>query len=391
MVGGGTAGHVSPLLSVATELERGLKDTGDSADIRLITDRAKVAQMVLASTEAYPRHRVLSGKLRRYHGQSWLARLVDVKTWALNLRDLVFMAIGLVQAVVLALVHRPDIVFINGGSIGWPVALGARLIRCPYVVHESDTVLGLANRLIVRRAAQVAAAFDVKLDKLSADKTVVTGIPLRPEFTGGKLSAAGRRELARELGLNPDLPVVVAVGGSQGAQRLNNWLMSQAGALLDSTQLLMVSGPAHYQALTRAKQQLAGRLGRRLVVLGFTDAMADLMRLADVVVSRAGATTLAELAAIGRPAIIVPNAQLTGGHQLSNAQWFSARNMVEVVTEDELKRRPEQLAAAILKLLADKTRRRRLAGNIKEASAPESAAKVAQLLISAATARRARS
>ncbi|HEX9594527.1 MAG TPA: glycosyltransferase, partial [Candidatus Saccharimonadales bacterium] len=139
LVGGGTAGHVSPLLSLVPELSRQAGD--DKLQINVITDRTPAVLHLLADAPGYEVNRISSGKFRRYRGRSWWSRLLDIKTWLLNLRDALLIFVGTVQSLGLVFRQKPQAIFINGGSVGVPVALAARLARIPYIVHESDTVM----------------------------------------------------------------------------------------------------------------------------------------------------------------------------------------------------------------------------------------------------------
>ena len=380
LVGGGTAGHVSPLLSLAPELSR---QAGDSKlQINVITDRSPAVLHLLAGAPDYEVKRILSGKFRRYRGRSWWSRLFDIKTLLLNLRDTLLILAGTLQSLSLVLKEKPRVIFINGGSVGVPVALAARLARIPYIVHESDTVMGLANRMVAPHARVVATAFDANFGSSLAGKTVCTGIPLKEQFLQPP-DEKTLNNLKNGLNLDSTLPVVLALGGSLGAERLNNWLISQVDDLLDKCQLILVSGRANYLSTQATISTLRPALVSRLHLLEFSDRVADLMRIADVVVTRAGATTLMEIAATGRPALIIPNDMLSGGHQSANALWFVSAGMAESLPEAAIASDPGLLVRGIHSLIEDEPRRNRLAQAVAKVHRPDSSEVLAGLILKA--------
>lgn len=306
--------------------------------------------------------------------------MLDVGTVLLNIRDCFLIALGFFQTLLMMLRRRPDVIFINGGSVGVPVGLAARLRRVPYVIHESDTVLGLANRLIAPSAQKIATAFDIDLGAKLATKTVRVGIPLGAGFNSSPDQTV-IDNLVRGMNLDKSLPLVLAVGGSLGAARLNYWLLSQADDLLNSCQLVLLTGHKNYAAAQSFLADNPPALASRIHLMEFTDRMADLMRLADVVVTRAGATTLMEVAAVGRPAIIIPNDMLTGGHQTANARWFASAGMAETLSESSIEAEPAVLVRSILSLLNDEPRRRRLAESIRRAHMADASATLAGLIL----------
>src|SRR5690606_34504669 len=187
--------------------------------------------------------------------------------------------------------------------------------------------------------------------------------------------------LIRGMNLDKSLPLVLATGGSLGAARLNRWLLSQADDLLNSCQLVLLAGRKNYAAAQSFLADNPPALAGRIHLLEFTDRMAGLMRSAEVAVTRPGATTLMEVAAIGRPAIIIPNDMLSGGHQTANARWFASAGMAETLPESSIEAEPAVLVRSILSLLNDEPRRRRLAESIRRAHMPEASATLARLII----------
>lgn len=368
LVGGGTAGHALPLIALASELEQ------SGARPLIVTDHNPAAAAALSGSR-WPIKRLRSGKFRRYHGRGWSSRLLDIGTLMSNLVDLFKVGVGLIQAVGLMLRRRPDVVFINGGSVGVPVAWAARLLGRPYLIHESDTMAGLANRLIEPSARRVLIGL-ANADQVQDERHVVTGIPLRPGFAEAK--AGGAIAARRKLGFNTAKPMVLITGGSQGAANLNQAVVSIAPRLVESANVVHLAGAAN---VARLKSRTEG-LGRGYRLVGFAaEEMADYLAAADLVVARAGASTLADLAYFAKPAIIVPNPMLSGGHQLSNARSFTEAKAALVLDEDELKNSPERLLDAIRGLLGDKKHLARLSRAIAGLARPDATQDIAKQIL----------
>lgn len=365
MVGGGTAGHVLPLTALVSELRA-------DNEVIVVTDRSRVARSITSDLNDET-HRLLSGKFRRYHGRSWIQRLSDVSTLLLNLRDVLFLGIGLLQAVWLMLRRRPKVVFINGGAIGVPVATTARFLRVPYLIHESDTQTGLANRLIGGGAKRILLGLGGGT-KLAG--SVVTGIPVRQNFASArKLS---REDAKSSLGLDINLPLVLITGGSQGAAIINKAAVSVAPELAELAQVVHLCGSNHIENLS----QVVNLPKNAYRLIGFAgEEMAHYYAAADLVVTRAGATTLADLAFFGKPAILIPNPMLVGGHQLANAQLFADAGAAELLDEAVLSTDPKRLVAAVRSVLESERLRRQLSQNISAFARPDATEQIAKHIL----------
>lgn len=319
--------------------------------------------------------RLFSGKFRRYHGRGWQSRLLDVGTLLRNIVDTAFIGLGFIQALWLMLSQRPQVVFINGGSIGVPVAWAANLFNRPYLIHESDTTPGLANRLIAPKAKRVLLG--LPNNELPGDgRHFVTGIPLRANFA--KVKSAGVATAKRKLRLPTGKPMVLVTGGSQGAANINGVIASIAPALAKLATVVHLCGPAHLAEL-KARGDLP-KTGYRLV--GFAgQEMADYLAAANIVVARAGASTLADLAYFAKPAIIIPNPLLVGGHQLTNAQSFASAGAAVVLDERSVLERPQRLLGAIERLLANHSELKRLSAAMGALARPEATAEIAKHIL----------
>ncbi len=310
LTGGGTAGHVTPNLALLPELRaRGF-------EVEYMGDGAGIERR-LAEEAGLRFHAIPTGKLRRYF--SWQ-----------NFVDPFRIALGVVRAAWRIARSRPVVVFSKGGFVGVPVVVGAWLNRVPVIVHESDLTPGLANRLSFPFAERICLSFAESAEHLPGRATVHTGSPVRRSLLEGDRA----RGLER-FGLDPQRRTLLVFGGSQGAQAVNEQVRASLPQLPDTLQVLHVCGPGHLDAA------LEGRVGyRQFEYLG--DEFADAFACADVVLSRAGANSLAELIALRKPAVVVPlPTAASRGDQIDNARVFAARGFGRVLPQSELS--PESL------------------------------------------------
>jgi len=375
MTGGGSGGHITPILAVAHELKR-LNPKIEIVYVGQTGD--KLADLPANSPDIDAVYSVSAGKLRRYADETALQRLLDVRTQLLNICDLFRIFRGLWQSYWLLRRLRPDVIFSRGGFVSVPVTLGGRLSGIPYVTHDSDSVPSLANRLIARWAHTHAVALPADMYPYPAGKTVQVGVPVSSNYR--PVTAALREEYRKELGLAYK-QVVLLTGGGNGAGALNEALVSNARYLLGAFPDLVIvhiAGRAHKMAVETAYDALKlGTARKRIKLIGFTSELYRYSGAADVVVSRSGATTLAEFAAQGLACIVVPAAQL--GWDVKNAQSLAERGAVMRLSGDQLEQ-PERLGRTIGSLLDDESQRMTLARAFAGYARPHAAADLAKLL-----------
>ena len=316
---------------------------------------------------------ILGGKYRRAPQAAWWHRFTDIGSLLLNLRDILLIAIGSVQSLWLLGRFRPDAVFNKGGSVGLPVGLACRLLRIPMVIHEPDIIPGLGNKLLARWATAIAVGFPPELyPQLPAAKLSYTGNPVRPEVVAGEQAP---------FSLSTDRPVVAIVGGSQGAARINAAVVAILPELLKIAQVVHVTG-AHdrdHTAKAVANLHLPDPSGYQAVEFLPIAELGGLYRAATLVVARAGANTIAELAALGKPAIILPNHQ-AAAHQIANARWLAQASAAVVLADEQ----PQPLLAAITELLASPAHLQALSTHIAACNTPNAAERLADLILQAA-------
>ncbi len=383
MTGGGTGGHITPALAVAHELKKIRPDshityvgqTGDS--LGDIPEQDKNIDSVVA---------VRAGKFRRYHGEG-LKQLLDFDTMFKNIRDAIWVMVGIWQSFWLLGKIRPDVIFTRGSFVSVPVCLAAALRGIPYITHDSDAIPSLANRIIGARAKVHAVALPKEVyTTYPADKVVSVGVPISHAF--GKVTAAQAAEWRTQLGLGQAGKIVFVTGGGRGADRLNRVVIACMNELLERYPELMVvhvTGRDLENDVRRSyKQVLSVQEQKRVVVKGFVTNLHQYSGVADVVITRAGGSSLAEFAAQAKACIVVPNPLLTGGHQTKNAKVLADRKAVRLVNEDVLKDDPRAIMPALTDLLDRPDRAKALGAKLSQLAQPNASYHLAVLLLEVA-------
>ena len=381
VTGGGSGGHITPILAVAHELKQQRPDV----EIIYIGQRGDaLADVPAADPNVDQVYTVWAGKLRRYAGEGW-GQLLDVRTQMLNVRDICRTLYGVGQSYWLIRKLQPDVVFTRGGFVSVPVALGGRLNGVPYMTHDSDSVPSLANRLIARGAAAHAVALPKELYPYPAAKTVTVGVPVSDQYQ--PITDALRQQYRQELGLQCE-QLVFLTGGGNGAGALNEALVANARYLLGTYPKLTIvhlAGRALEAQTNEAYDSLQlGSARSRVQVHGFVTDMYRYSGAADVVIARGGATSLAEFAQQQLACIIVPAPHLVGGHQVKNTDAFADRGAVVAMSEAQIEQ-PERLGRAIGELLTDSAARQALATRLATYARPQAAHDLAALILKLAS------
>ncbi len=356
IVGGGTGGHITPALAVAEVLraKHHLSFIGS-----LGGPEAELIQS--AKLPFYP---IRAGKLRRY----W--------SWQ-NFTDLLKTGIGFFQARTILARLKPDVVFAKGGYVSVPVVYAAAFLEIPIVAHESDVVMGLANRLTIDKAELVCTGFPVEVyPKTLRPKLRFTGNPVRSLFFQKPQSLPGVR---KKLGFTPTKPIILAMGGSQGALGINQLLWDNLENNLKAFQLVHLTGADHLQRAQEYKACLPAKLQSAYYPISFsTEELPDWLRLADLVITRGSANVLAELALLGKATIIIPLPGSASNHQWANGQAFADKEAAIIIDQDHTQ--PAQLTAAITRLLKDRAERQRLSRAIRLFQSPEAPTLIAEVI-----------
>ena len=322
-----------------------------------------------------------SGKLRRYHGEG-LRQIFDLPTTVKNIRDVFLVMAGIVESFFLLRREKPDIIFLKGGFVGVPIGLVAAAMHIPYITHDSDALPGLANRLIARWAVAHAVAMPKDAYSYPKAKTYQTGVPISADYS--LVTAAKQAGFKKSFNLDSSNPVLCITGGGLGALRLNESIVHIAKALLSrhpQLHILHLAGRGKATALNEAYRKALGAKAVQVDVKEFVEDFYRYSGAADVIVARAGANSLAEFAAQAKACIIVPNQQLTGGHQLKNAQVLEDSRAIVCVPDESVQKNPEILLQQIEMLLSEPKRRLELARNLHATADAKAAEKIADLIL----------
>jgi UDP-N-acetylglucosamine--N-acetylmuramyl-(pentapeptide) pyrophosphoryl-undecaprenol N-acetylglucosamine transferase len=350
--GGGTGGHVYPALSVATALA-GRVPAGELA--MLYVGRAGSPEERLAAQHGMPFCTIHAAPLR---GKSPLQ----------TVHGFVSLGRGLWEARAILGEFRPDAVFATGGYASMPVSIAARWAGIPLLVFLPDVYPGWAVRIAGRLATVVATTTETPLSVLPRGKTLVTGYPLRPEF------AMASRQAARDrLGLGSG-PVLLVSGASSGSRALNEAVLSGLPELLDSAEILHLTGRDEAPRVLAHRNALEESARGRYHVAGYLDEMADAMAAADLAVMRAGASCLGEPPAAGLPAILVPG---PFSDQRRNAEFVVHHDAAVLLDQSAVE---ERLTPTVRELLTSPDKLQRMAAAARRLARPSAAADLADCL-----------
>lgn len=342
LAGGGTGGHVFPAVAIAREIRRRRPD----AEVLFVgTERGLEARV--APREGFPIEFVSASG---FVGTGWRTKFASVLA----------LFAGLFQARSVLRRHRARAVLGVGGYASLPVVLAAKLSGIPSMIQEQNSVPGVANRIAGRFAAAIAVGFESAAARFGR-RAVWTGNPVRPEFFD--VAALGSRPLSRRVFL---------FGGSQGSRVLNRALLESAEALRDSSvQVVAQTGEKEFASLRDSLRRFSN-----VTVAPFFPEIWKELEIADLVVCRAGALTVAELCAAGRPALLVPFAASTHGHQEANARELEAAGAAVIIPEDQVVR---QLSTELRTLLSSSDRLVRMGRAARSLARADAARRIVEL------------
>ena len=375
-VGGGSGGHVTPVVAVLKEL----RAKQPKVELRFWVDKkfAPQARSIMSSfDDKIAVQTITAGKLRRYYHLTLLQHFLWPSLMFKNLRDGFLVFVGFIQSLVKLIIWRPDAVFTKGGYVCLPVGMAARVLKIPLVIHDSDAHPGLTNRILSRWATSIGTGAPLEYYHYPKSKSKYTGIPINASFK--PYTKAQQWDAKREWGINPDKPLIVVTGGGLGARRLNNTVVSVSKKMLKSASIILLSGVAQYDEL---KAKLP-KNNENFQLHAFTSEMPQLLGAADIVITRAGATTILELVALAKPTILVPNAALTGGHQIKNAAVYEDAKAAIVLVEDDMIDTPKMLLDAVDELLNNPKETQAMARRFAAFAKPDAAKDMAKMILAA--------
>lgn len=376
LTGGGSGGHLTPLLAVAEALRRAEEERvlkipasrGIDLEVLYVGVVTDLDRSFLEGANT-PFIHIPSGKIRRY--------LLGAGPTMLDV--FVRLPIGILRALWRIYILMPDVVFSKGGYGSVPVVIASWIYRIPVLLHETDVVPGMANRKLAPFVSAVAVGFRASEKHFPPKKVFVSGTPLREAF----LESPTRPSARQTLGLHDRKPVIFVTGGSQGAQRINTVVIECLTRLLPEYQFIHQVGRVNLPPI----QNLIAETFRNFPDIqdyhpvGFLDEveMALAYAAADLVICRAGGTTLAELAAVGKPSILIPLRGAANDHQWENAYLYRETGAAIVLDETNLS--PPLLESTIRRLFQNSSDLELMTARVRELGRPSAADDLAQLLV----------
>ncbi|MBI2013708.1 MAG: glycosyltransferase [Candidatus Colwellbacteria bacterium] len=323
VTGGGTGGHILPLIAVIEELQILASSSGVPLKLRYLGAYGTYKTTLEANDVKV--WKLVPSKLRRYFSLE-------------NFIDFFKFFIGLVQALWYVFWFMPDVLFSKGGPGALPVVVAAWFYRVPIVVHESDSVPGLTNTLSAKFAKTITLGFE-GANVYFKGRGVYVGNPVRRGILlGEQRSQSALKEL---FGFNPAKPLMLVFGGSQGSVRINDFVLDNLPQILEVTQILHQTGIENYKDVKNQSAFVVGSVredlrGGYAAVDYFDIGIRDAYRASDVIMGRAGASAIAEAAAFGKPMMLVPLPESAGDHQRQNAYEYAKSGGAVVLEEENL-------------------------------------------------------
>lgn len=324
-----------------------------------------------------------AGKFRRYHKMKFANGIFNPVTMAKNLRDMLRLPGSIARSIKILRKFHTSVVFSKGGYVALPVGIAAKLLRISIVTHDSDVVPGLANRIIGRWAVFHATGMPENNYSYPKKTLRYVGVPIDPRIK--KTTPRYQNEVKARLNIAADSTVLLVAGGSSGSTQLNELIVSIVDELLSinlSLNIIHLTGQAHEKSVEDNYKTIPKHEQKRVMVIGYSNEFYLLSAAADLVITRAGATTIAELAAAGKACIVVPSVHLAGGHQLKNASALEALDAAVVAPENV---QPDELMTLINALLNNDSRRFELARNLYATAKVNASSDLAEIILKTAT------
>ena len=325
---GGTGGHIYPALAIADE----------------IRDHHPEAQILFIGT-----HRAMENEIIPAHGYDIMnisaSGFHRREIWK-NVKTLKDTLEGASQAKKIIREFQPDLVMGTGGYVCGPVVRAAHKMGIPTAIHEQNAFPGMTNKMLSKYVDKVFISFEEARQYFQREAGVfLVGNPLRKGFVVNE-----RAEMRKKLGLDPSRLTVLCFGGSLGAMKINELMVRLIGTLngAEDVDILFVTGKRFYGEIQKELSEQAGELKDNVRIFEYLDNMPEYMAASDVIISRAGALTLAEITACGKAAILIPSPYVTGNHQYHNARVLADQGAAELIEEKDL---TEEAVLAILSRL----------------------------------------
>lgn len=367
LTGGGSGGHFYPLIAVASELRK-IQQEKKIVEMNLFYLSHTPYEQKLLDDHSISFIKVPAGKLRRYLSFE-------------NIIDMIKLPFAVIVAFFKLLSIYPDVVFSKGGFPSVPVVFAAKLLNIPIIVHESDTRPGRANMFGARFAQKIALSFPEAVSYFDESKTALVGHIIREE-----LQRPVTEGVYEYLKLDPTIPTIFVIGGSQGAKIINEAILNIITSLVDSYQIIHQTGVQHFEDVKSNTEFLLqdSKNKQRYQVFPYLNALAMRMAAgsASLVISRAGASSIGEIAWWGVPSILIPITNSNGDHQRNNAFSYASTGAASVIEEKNLT--PEIIRQEIDRITKDFSVAEEMRKATEKSRFPNAAKTIADELVSTA-------
>lgn len=352
--GGGTGGHINPAISIADYARSHDKDfealfigTEKGLEKKLVPDAGYKIEYI--DIQGFDRSHLLS----------------NIKTL-----EKLFTSVNKCKKIIKE--FKPDCIVCTGGYVSGPVTVAAHKTHVPSLIHEQNVYPGLTVKGSEKYVDYLALSFDETINEMKEkSKCVVTGNPIR-----GEILKANREESRRKMGI--DRPMVLIFGGSLGAEKINNTVIDilERVAADNKIKLVFGTGDRNYDSVMRKIKEKA--INDSIQIMPYINNMADMMAAADLVVSRSGAITVSEIAALEKPSILIPSPNVVRNHQEQNAREFERSGAAAVIVESELT--SDRLYEKIMSMINDAEGMKKMSSNVKKLARTDALEKIYELM-----------
>lgn len=363
--GGGTGGHVVPIIAIAREMKKIYQ--GDDLQLFFIGPYDAIGSNLLLS-EGIRVKNIMAGKIRRYS---------SFKSFFQNMTDIIFkIPAGVVQSFFYIFFLSPDLIFSKGGFGSIPPVIASRLLFVPVFLHESDVTPGFANKVLRGFALEIFTSFP-KTEHFSPRKLITVGNPIRKELLNGS-----EKRAKKFFGIESEKPILLIIGGSQGSQRVNDEIMEVLPQLLEKFEVIHQCGERNYGMIkSESKVIVSEKLQPFYHLHAFLleEELRHAYAATNLIIGRAGSGTIFEIAASGKPSILVPLPEAAQNHQLKNAYAYQESGATIVIEENNFS---SHFFLEKLRFLFDNPQElKKMSEKAKEFSKPEAGWIIAHYLI----------
>jgi len=360
--GGGTAGHIFPIVAIIRQIKKSYPRSG--FEFFYLGPRDKFTKDI-SIKEGIKANFITAGKYRRYFS-------------LLNFIDFFKIPIGIIQAFYYVFVISPDLIFSKGGYGSIPTIIAAKILMVPIFIHESDVVPGVANRFASKSALEVFISFSIKeTEFFPAKKMLSVGNPIRESVINGS-----RDEARKMFKLVKGKPVLLVLGGSQGSEKINDTFLVVLPELLKDFEIIHQTGEKNFDSVSKESAVVISKDLRPYyhpVAFMNDKQLANAYAIADLVISRSGSGSIFEIAANAKPSILIPLASAAQNHQVRNAYTYAERGTALVIEENNFK--PYFIMSRIRQLFSNQEKLREMSRRAKDFARPNAASIISEYLV----------